>query len=153
MLLSFFWTKRTEITSIGRFSVFPKKELIGSVLGLGILQFTDDEEFFRKSKNRFLTSNHGSENSKEPVKEPTLNCWYLFHNTLGSLNFFFSKTCNQRFFWLWIKEKKKPRTADSFFDSKKIQRNKAPKWRFFWFWKFSKTQNKPCNKIKELSNT
>jgi len=122
------------------------------VLGLGILQFTNDEEFFRKSKNQFLTSNHGSEKSKEPVKELTLNCWYLFHNTLGCLNFFFQKPATRGSFDYELRRQKKPRTADSLIP-KKFKEIKPQNGGSFDSQNFQKPKTKCCNKIKELSNT
>jgi hypothetical protein len=107
-------------------------------LGFGILQFTDDEELCRKSKNWFLTSNHDSEKSKEPVEEPTLNCWYLFHNPLSSLNFF-HKPATRGSFDSELTRTKKPGTTGSLI-SKDVKEIKLQNEGSFDSQNFQKTQ-------------
>jgi hypothetical protein len=66
----------------------------------------------RKSQEPVLTHNHGSQKTKEPIQEPTLNCFFVANSFMKPARFFekfLKKIWNRRLF-IYSKFKKSQRS-------------------------------------------
>jgi hypothetical protein len=50
--------------------------------------YCDTNLLLRKSQELVLTHNHGSQKTKEPIQEPTLNCFFVANSFMKPARFF-----------------------------------------------------------------